>query len=832
MWIRVCGTKMKNRNPKSEIQEKAEARNPNRQIAAVRNSFGLRGFVPRILTLFTRHASRTLFLICFSVSAAGTNSVSTIQFDRDVRPIFQQSCIRCHGPEKPKSEFRLDDRAEALKGGDDNTNDIVPFHSDQSALIRYVAGLDEKIQMPPPDRGTPLTQAQIAMLKTWIDEGAPWSTNHPPEFTFSVAPTLHWIDVHGNQTKFRELENTREGFGGGADEFSATEQLAPDTKLTLTGHVHMPEHDIKTTLTLDKNNFGFIRGGFEEWRQYYNDIGGYYPPFRPPAFSLNDSDLHLDIGRLWMDFGLVLPDSGQLVFGYEYQFRQGAESTLAWGPVSQNNTTKNIYPNAENIGEHTHVVKVDYTDTWRGWDIANRTRIEFYHLSEQRNDDGNYTTGPGPDYFKQLDQSVHYTEGANTLNVEKQVTDWWLVSGGALYSQFEGTTLLNQNLVDPGGTVISDQFWRSQGITLHRVSRVVSAGTLLLPFRGLSLSAGAQGEWTHEDGFGDVNVVFGDPAVPGSFFPFPGTVSANLDRTEASENVNLRFTRLPRTVLFAEARGQQETDGQFDDSVNSYEPVEQRTDAINHFYDARAGFTTSPWTWLELGGHYRRRDSSTGYNNLIAEPGDGYPGFITHRDIALDEIEGRVVLRPARWLNARLTYDRDRTDFSSATSDVTNSFFGVISPGGPILDGRTASDNIGLQLTLTPWSRWYFSGAATYTHSRTTTAGDENAAVVPYIGDTWTLDASVGYAINDKTSLNVTYVFSQASYGQNNNLVGLPLGLDFTRHELLAGITRQLTKRLSGALRYEFSQYVEPSSGTVNNFTAHGVFATLDYRWP
>jgi len=33
-------------------------------------------------------------------------------------------------------------------------------------------------------------------------------------------------------------------------------------------------------------------------------------------------------------------------------------------------------------------------------------------------------------------------------------------------------------------------------------------------------------------------------------------------------------------------------------------------------------------------------------------------------------------------------------------------------------------------------------------------------------------------------------------------------------------------------LHYEFSQYSEPSGGHLNDFTAHGVFATLVYKWP
>ena len=57
----------------------------------------------------------------------------TVDFDRDIKPIFEHSCYRCHGPEKPKSRFRLDDRASALKGGE-NGVDIIPGQSAKSPL--------------------------------------------------------------------------------------------------------------------------------------------------------------------------------------------------------------------------------------------------------------------------------------------------------------------------------------------------------------------------------------------------------------------------------------------------------------------------------------------------------------------------------------------------------------------------------------------------------------------------------------------------------------------------------------------------------------------------
>src|SRR5947208_3182209 len=82
---------------------------------------------------------------------------------RDVRPIFEKSCFRCHGPERPKSHFRLDNRESALKGGENNKDDIVPGDSAKSKLIHYVARLVEDFEMPPAGKGEPLTPDQVGL---------------------------------------------------------------------------------------------------------------------------------------------------------------------------------------------------------------------------------------------------------------------------------------------------------------------------------------------------------------------------------------------------------------------------------------------------------------------------------------------------------------------------------------------------------------------------------------------------------------------------------------------------------------------------------------------
>ncbi len=94
-----------------------------------------------------------------------------VDFAADVKPIFAKHYISCHGPEKQKSDYRLDVKQSALNGGAIGGG-IKPGKSDQSKLIHFVAGLDEEILMPP--KGKKLTSDEISILRAWVDQGAAW----------------------------------------------------------------------------------------------------------------------------------------------------------------------------------------------------------------------------------------------------------------------------------------------------------------------------------------------------------------------------------------------------------------------------------------------------------------------------------------------------------------------------------------------------------------------------------------------------------------------------------------------------------------------------------
>ena len=793
-----------------------------------------------------RKAQHRCFFVALTVAVSGLSARAAdtgltnippaakqqVDFDRDIQPLLSQSCLRCHGTERPKSHFSLLSRELALKGGDNNTNDIVPGNSLGSMLVHYVSGVVPDMQMPPEGKAEPLTAQQIGLVRAWIDQGAKWSSSNAfPQTAFSTAFSLRAIDVHGDTSKFREIEGIQNGWGGGLEQFSMEEKTGPGTKTTAEGHASFPDNDFALKLETSKTDLGFIRGGVEQWRRYYDDTGGYYPGFTPPSFNLN-RDLYLDIGRAWVDFGLTLPRLPVVVLGYEYDYKDGSKSMLEWANVGGANG-KHIYPAAKNIDEHVHIMKLDLNYEVSGWRLDDRARVEFYSDKTLDQQITTYTLGVGPDAYIHTHEDYSHLQGANTIRFEKQVEPWWLASGGYLYSHFDGDSSLNQSTVDSMNVPVTGNFWRDQ-VTLKRETQAFSLASMFLPMQGLSASLGVQTEFTRQEGFGNIDLDTGDPSVPNLFALEPAVVQSDLDETRTSETLNLRFTRIPFTVLFADGTFQQDSIGQYEQEAGSTPDVFLRdTDYFNSTLDYRAGFDTSPWKWASFDAHYRRTDSSSDYNHLLDESlegGLGYSAFITQREITSDEVLARLVLHPAAWLKTTMSYQWKESDFTTATDPVVTALLGEVSPGGAILGGYYRAQTWGLSATLTPAKQFYFSGTFNYSPTRTVTAQNGLPAVVPYSGSVYSVSASANYVLNALTAFKVAYSYSKADYGQNN-LSGLPLGLDYTQNGLSVEVSRKLSARVSSSLRYAFYDYREPSSGGFEDFTANGVFTTLSVRW-
>ncbi len=94
-----------------------------------------------------------------------------VDFGKEIRPILEASCVKCHGHGKAKGGFRLDTRETTLAPSDSGAA-VVPGHGRDSYLIHLVSGLDEENIMP--EKGSKLTAEQVGLLRAWIDQGVKW----------------------------------------------------------------------------------------------------------------------------------------------------------------------------------------------------------------------------------------------------------------------------------------------------------------------------------------------------------------------------------------------------------------------------------------------------------------------------------------------------------------------------------------------------------------------------------------------------------------------------------------------------------------------------------
>jgi len=129
--------------------------------------------------------SRVLCKLTF-LTLAGIACLTAVEFNRDVRPILSDKCFACHGPDAAakKIPFRLDREADA--------------RAKLPAVAERITASKASLKMPPVYSGMKLSDAEIATLKAWVDEGGKWQKHWsfiPPERKALPRPARNPIDA-------------------------------------------------------------------------------------------------------------------------------------------------------------------------------------------------------------------------------------------------------------------------------------------------------------------------------------------------------------------------------------------------------------------------------------------------------------------------------------------------------------------------------------------------------------------------------------------------------------------------------------------------------------
>ncbi len=129
-----------------------------------------------------KQALKSLVLISIALIAIVSNTdrkvaaddKDKVSFNRDIRPIFSDTCYRCHGPDKNARQagLRLDLREEATKKTRSGVTPIVPGKPDESEIVHRVFSTEEYERMPPKEAHKTLSAKQKETIKRWVAEGA------------------------------------------------------------------------------------------------------------------------------------------------------------------------------------------------------------------------------------------------------------------------------------------------------------------------------------------------------------------------------------------------------------------------------------------------------------------------------------------------------------------------------------------------------------------------------------------------------------------------------------------------------------------------------------
>ena len=112
--------------------------------------------------------------ISVAKSAPGHGSFS------QVKNIFEESCVGCHGAKRQKGKFRMDTLAGVLKGGSSGKPAIIKGNASESPLYKLISLHADDDDIMPSD-GEPLTKHQQTIVKNWINAGAPWEGTLVPK---------------------------------------------------------------------------------------------------------------------------------------------------------------------------------------------------------------------------------------------------------------------------------------------------------------------------------------------------------------------------------------------------------------------------------------------------------------------------------------------------------------------------------------------------------------------------------------------------------------------------------------------------------------------------
>lgn len=650
--------------------------------------------------------------------------------------------------------------------------------------------------------------------------------------SYSLEPLFRYSIVSGDKEKFREDMWIKDRAAGGLHEFSFS-QDSKEMKLEAEGRAIVDENDYKFDVRLESEDLFSIAAGFKEFKKYYDGTGGYYSAFTARRSVELERELELIDGHFFIDLVYNKPDAPAYFINYERHAKSGAMSSLAWNSIVESGRTRKTAPAWKEIDEVLHTIKFGAEDdaTIFKKDVHWRAEQKFLYFNEEsKREEKKYGATAAQnaiDTQEEKPQSHGYT---TTLLADGRINNWLYLSSSAQYDHIHASVweyLTERNAttgIITNFTGTTENFFNS---TASNDLDVYSwtASLFMDPLKYLTSSAKIKAELKKRK---SDSVYPRDTTAIADFRIDSVTKSdTSSDYKSLSESLGVRFTKMPRTVLYIDGEFEQ-IDGRLKEERRNWttasETYSRDSDLFIYRNNITAGINWYPCHILSVSSQFRKILNEDDYSDRQETRGTATTAFSAFTDeqrFEGDNLTTKVNIKPYKWIHGLLKYQLKNSNIYTQTEfqDTAKAVHDVSTYLGSV--------------TVIPTQNFYLTGMYSRQENLTdTVARLARAAVVPtYQADVNTAMGSATYIINPKASLEVQYQWVRANNFNDIEAFGMPYGIHNRLQRLWTTLRYDIKENLSSEMDYGYTQYEEESNEGRDDYQGHIIGGRIKYTF-
>jgi hypothetical protein len=646
---------------------------------------------------------------------------------------------------------------------------------------------------------------------------------------------------------------------GGVERLELERSLDDDTALSFTGRALVERNDYLADLSLVREGLGFLEAGYEEYRQWEDGTGDFYPAGNGGAgqvvTDLFDEELALDRGRAWLRGGLRKDSLPELTFEYRYRFRDGQKDSSAHGVAGTSSGPRNIAGAFTDVDEARHTVDIEIRQAFDDANVGAGVRYDHAETDNARNmtlrpdeptldrrvtqrdsieNDTLSARAFGDKTF--LDERVMVSGMASTAKIDSDVAGSRIF--GAVFGANFDPALANRQAFDRGFLDLdshSDVYRHSFGlnavVNLRDDLRFLMAGTF-------------------EADDSDSEASFTETVVESSLGLPTGQgrslVSTDSDSLTFTQRAELRYTGIDDVSLYARAE-LEEVDGSLNETqtdVGSGDLFLDRDTDINIlgqrfaggliFYPGTVNFL--PGSGWNMAAEYvfSDRDSDFDHNQDVGSsnlPGDSndigstnrFPAYITAQNNDTHKWTARSAFRPCSDLRLGLRYGFELSSYDSRADGLDE-----------YNTTNAKTHRVATTATWNPVDYAYVQSELNYVDSEIDSPADDlemaaEGLVADFDNSYWSGRVSSGLALDADTQVDLMYSFLSASnFDRPATPSAVAYGTDIEEHSVVIGLLRRLSETTRVRAKYGYVNSQGEREGGRNDYDASIIQAALE----